>query len=407
MAQKRILDIIKIDEISAVDRPAQPGALNAIMKRAPSKSTGIIGKNVKMTTAHDGHQHVVDLVGYEGEHLYGGQTSWVTAEGDEEGHSHPWVYDSKGGLVIGEAMGHKHGIADFKKSKDSNGDNSMAIKKSLLTSAASVATLITKFDAATAGDGDAAAIRKAAQDLDIAGMLPSDGPLSKMSDAEKAKEKADDENDDIENLKKSLANAQDIIGLTAIQKSHFDAQDDDGKAAFLKMDPADRDVAVSKANEADPVIFKSLDGHEFRKSDDPRMVAMAKSNDQKTKELALAKADARDAKIEKTAAQFDLLPGTAAVKKSLIGAIESIEDEDLRKGAYQVLKAAQNSSADDFERSGSLSKADVDDANSKLEKMAKTHADEHDVPYATAFMAVTKSGPGAKLYKAMRTGVSQ
>ena len=404
MPKKRILDIIKIDEISAVDKPAQPGALNAIMKRHDPKKPGIIGKNVKMTTAHDGHQHIIDLVGWEGEHLYGGMTSWVQAEGDEEGHSHPWSYDSKGGVVIGEALGHKHDIADLKKTSDFNGDKSMAIKKSLLASAASVATLITKFDAEKTSDEDAAAIRKAAIDLDIGGLLPTEGPLAKMADDEE-----DDKKDkkDMEDLKKSLKDAQSIIALNSIQKAHYDALGDEDKAAFLKMDDANRESEISKANDDNPVIYKSLDGLEFRKSDDERLVAMAKSNDEKAKDLAKSKADARDARIEKRAAEFDQLPGKDDVKKSLVGAIMDIEDESLRKGAFQILKAANSANDGDFERSGTISKADVADADSKLEKMAKAYAADNSVPYAQAYMAVTKSGEGAKLYKAVRSGASE
>lgn len=403
MPKKRILDIIKIDEISAVDKPAQPGALNAIMKRHDPKKPGVIGKNVKMTTAHDGHQHIIDLVGWEGEHLYGGMTSWVQAEGDEEGHSHPWSYDSKGGVVIGEALGHKHDIADLKKTSDFNGDKSMAIKKSLLASAASVATLITKFDSESASDEDAAAIRKAAIDLDIGGLLPTDGPLAKMADDE---DDDDAKKKDLEDLKKSLEDAQAVIALNSVQKAHYDALGDDDKAAFLKMDASGRETEISKAKEDNPVIYKSLDGLEFRKSDDDRLVAMAKSNDAKAKDLAKSQADARDARIEKRTAEFDQLPGKTEVKKSLVGAIMDIEDADLRKGAFQILKAANSANDGDFERAGALSKADVADADSKLEKMAKSYANEHAVPYAQAYMAVTKSGEGAKLYKAVRTGTT-
>ena len=409
MAEKRILEVIKIDEISAVDKPAQPGALNAIMKRQDPDKPRIIGKNVKMTTAEDGHQHIIDLVGWEGEHLYGGMTSWVQADGDQEAHSHPWSYDSKGGLVIGEALGHKHDIADLKKSSESNGDKSMAIKKSLLTSAASVATLITKFDGATASDEDAAAIRKAALDLNIGGLLPSEGPLAKMGDDEEDDDDMEKEKmkDKMKDLKKSLSDAHSIISLTSVEKSHYDGLNDDGKSAFLKMDASDRETAISKANDADPVIYKSLDGMEFRKSDDDRMVQMAKSNDRKSKDLAKAQAAARDSDIEKREAELDQLPGKSDVKKGLIGAILDIEDADIRKGAFAILKAANSANDDDFKRAGTLSKADVADADSKLEKMAKAHAAENSVPYAQAYMAVTKSGEGAKLYKALRTGTSE
>ena len=404
---KRILKEIIIDEISAVDKPAQPGALASIMKRHDPKKRAVIGKNVKMTTAHDGHQHTIDITGWDGEHLYGGHTSYGTSDGDETGHSHPWIYDKSGGLVIGEALGHKHEIAEMNKSGDKKltGEPKMAkrILKSALASALLCSAAITKFDADTAHEDDAAMIRKAALDLNIGGLLPTDGPLAKMGDKEEDEDDEAKKMKDAEKLKKFEA----IAGLNGVQKSHYDSLgDDDARTEFLKMSSDDRAGEISKASENDPVIYKSLDGLSFRKSDDDRLVAMAKSNDAKTKDIAKAQADARDAKIEKRAAEFDQLPGKTDVKKALIGAIEDIEDKEVRKGVYQILKAANDAGNADFEPKGAMTKADVADVDVKLEKMVKAHASDNNVPYATAYMAVTKSGEGAKLYKSLRSGAS-
>ena len=42
---KRVLKDIVIDEISAVDKPAQPGAVSTIMKRFDPKKEGLAKKN--------------------------------------------------------------------------------------------------------------------------------------------------------------------------------------------------------------------------------------------------------------------------------------------------------------------------------------------------------------------------
>jgi len=403
MPKKTILEVIKIDEISAVDRPAQPGATSAIMKRHDPKKSTVIGKNVKMTTAVDGHQHTIDLTGWEGEHLYGGNTSWIKSDDDDEGHQHPWVYDAQGGLVIGEALGHRHDIEDFQKSapKQPTGEPTMAkrILKSALASALLCSTAIAKFDEATAHEDDAAMIRKAALDLNIGGMLPTDGPLSKAS-ADEDEDDADKKKKEAEEMKKFQA----IASLTGVQKSHYDTLDENGQAAYLKMDSAARDTEISKSKDADPVVYTSLDGSVFRKSDDERLVKSIKAADDDRRQLAKSRVDARTDRIEKSVGELGNLPGETDVKKALVGAIEDIKDPAMRKGAYEILKGANDIDKSDFKRAGKISKADVADADNKLEKMAQDYAAEHSVPYEKAFMAVTQTQAGGALYKALRAG---
>jgi len=410
MGKKRILKEIKIMEISAVDKPAQPGATATIMKR---HSNDIIGKNVKMTTISGDHQHLIDMTDYEGRQISGGMTSYVENDEGEGMHAHPWVILPDGTIAIGMALGHKHEIDSVSKSHHLNGDKSMKFNKSLLTTAASVAVLVAKSgtdEASDWGDEEHTAIRKAAVDLNVVGILPNDGPLKLTKadeddlddDAKKKREKqlADEE---AEKVKKRLARAEKIAELTAVEKGHFDTLDDAGKDSFLGLEKSDRTTAISKANEADPVIA-TIDGIEIRKSADPAMVAMAKRMVDLEKRAKIEKAAARGSEIEKRVDKLDKLPGKSDVKKALVGAVLDIEDGDIRKQAFEILKAANDRNDGDFKTGGSISKADAEDAETKIETMAKALVAENpELSEEQAFNKVLSTPDGRKLYAKMRT----
>lgn len=64
----------------------------------------------KLTTAVDGHQHLVMLIGHDGAPVSAGCTTWATSEGAERTHEHPWVRGADGSIIIGESDGHTHSI---------------------------------------------------------------------------------------------------------------------------------------------------------------------------------------------------------------------------------------------------------------------------------------------------------
>lgn len=406
---KRILKEIVINEISAVDKPAQKGALATIMKRnGPKDKKAPFSKSVKMTTAHNGHQHIVDTTGYDGEYLHGGTTDWSRAEGEEMGHNPPWLRDENGGVVIGEALGHIHSIADVNKSAQEtfNGEKVMAsrIKKSLLATAALTALAIQKFDdTADWGVEEASDIRKSAVDHNIEGLLPDTGLLSKAADNDDDDEEAGKKKKMAE-MDEKLKKMEAIANLSTVEKAHYDALDETGQNKFLKADKSDRSGMIEKASGDDPVVFTALDGTEFRKSDDIRVVELAKRLDQKEQELAKAAVQTRDRNIEKRSDEFSNLPGKSEIKKGMIGAIEDIEDADIRKGVYEILKAADNALDSDFTPSGAISKSDAKGAEQKLNDLAKSYAKDHKVDFAKAYREITKTDDGRALYNQMRLG---
>lgn len=137
-----------------------------------------------------------------------------------------------------------------------------AEKKQLDELQKSVADLTTKLEAATAKEP----AKKAA---DLAGELEK--AQAQLAEITKKLEQADAE--------KAVALAK--AELCDDEKDYLEDKDEDSKKAFLDLSPEDRKKTMKKAADADPVIYKSEStGEEFRKSDDPRLVKMAKAVDE-------------------------------------------------------------------------------------------------------------------------------
>src|SRR5688500_15780942 len=106
----------KMTEISAVDVPAQEGALAAIVKSAGGlggiKSIPIVKYRdehdrspSRLTTDVKGHSHLVTSMD-----AMSGETTYGKMPGEEYGHTHPWVRTLEGDVVIGASSGHTHEI---------------------------------------------------------------------------------------------------------------------------------------------------------------------------------------------------------------------------------------------------------------------------------------------------------
>jgi hypothetical protein len=121
--RKRVMRDVKLTKWAVCKSPAHEGAgvtlvksapsdeaIEAVMKAAPRKAfvhIQVAKRTPCMTTAHDGHQHLIADAEEKD-----GFTSWETAASDQYGHSHPWVRGASGTIVIGEANGHSHEIEE-------------------------------------------------------------------------------------------------------------------------------------------------------------------------------------------------------------------------------------------------------------------------------------------------------
>lgn len=203
----------------------------------------------------------------------------------------------------------------------------------------------------------------------------------------------------MEEMGEALKKANAIIALSATERAHFDKCDDAGKEAFLKMDAKVRSSEIAKAADADPVIYTSDSGEEFRKSDDPRLVKMAKQGDEDRK-VAKAEREAREAMVLAKRAEDELgnLPGEVTMKSAVLKAIDTITDESVRKAAGEMLKAANDSLEDSFVPRGTAKGADA--PTNKLEQLTKARmAADPNLSYAKAYSDVLETAEGKALYE--------
>jgi len=148
-----------------------------------------------------------------------------------------------------------------------------------------------------------------------------------------------------------------MVTLTDAQRAFFKSLDTAGQDAFLEMDDTARDAEVAKAADEDPVVYKGMDGSEFRKSDDPRLIAMAKRDDQRATENALLRKQAEDAQMLALSKSDDykFIPGSEATKVAMLKAVHAIPDAAQRDEALTALKAQNAEMAKAFNTVGTTS----------------------------------------------------
>ncbi len=367
MKRKRLTSL-SLDFVSAVDRPAQEPATAAILKRDgvelpladenevayikrlldegkidEARKAAEVKKFVIMTTPVDGHTHLIYTGRFDGGEDKAGSSSW------QDEHTHPWIKNEFGNVQIGAAAGHVHEVAILTKQDKTTAE-----------------------EAATMG-------------------------TEKKTPEELAAESATT----IKTLEAELAKSRTINGLNDAQKAHFATLKGDAADAFLAKSSDERDEVIKAATLADDVVFKAADGTVYRKSDDPRLVTMARKADEDRATIASERNARRVAEYEKRA--DDELPnmaGDKAVKVALLKAVDEIADTELRGKVVESLKAADGKLAASFETRGTMGKSDTaGNPHAEIEKLAREHAKQHNVSFEKAYSAVLDTPQGAELYK--------
>lgn len=206
-------------------------------------------------------------------------------------------------------------------------------------------------------------------------------------------------------LQAKLAKSEFMASLTDVEKAHYNGLDDDGKAAFEKMDASARktavDEAVAKKAAADETI--DADGVTIKKSEvGPGVFAFLKAQQAKT-DAAVAKAD----KLEGEAVQKGLegeaeklwpnTAGSPADKAQMLKSIRALP-ADQQEAQMKMMKAADEAMAKSFKETGQGGTTDADSPNEKLNKMAKAYQDEHKVTFEKAYTVILDTKEGAELY---------
>lgn len=378
---------IRLDEISAVDRPAQPGARMSIMKRAAvakvtdeeedesmeSEDEGFGAKKTKkgdkpkkgepgyqepkatkkrafLTTPTDGHTHLLsDEVGPD---MRGaaGSTSW------EDGHSHPWIMNTDtGAITIGMVNGHTHeinmngadgappGVIDLSpgtglaKATDGMPDPSVASKS-------------------TSGDSTA----------DPVGNVPHEVTMTEKNEKTVDTDQAAVAKQ-LEEVTKRAERAEKVSELSDAQRGIFKSLDVEKQDEFLALTPEQRDAEVAKAAEANAVVFEDQ-GVQYRKNDDPRLIALAKQAKLEREARVEAEKRASESDLRKRAEELQHIPGDVATRMNMLKGIDMLP-EDQRGPALESLKAQDLALGEAFKRAGTSA---VPSEVNPLDSIAKT-----------------------------------
>ena len=353
---KRIMREFRLDEISAVTVPAQEHAKMLIMKRGEGEKTspapaddpysklspdaiaaGLEKGQMKLTSAVNGHTHLVDLDMYCRERGGGWTSSY--GEYDTPGyHRHPFVVNDDGSISIGEASGHSHEVAG----------------------------ITTK---------------------------SADGPPAHSSTSKKGETMTEQEMADFAKFKA-------LAEMTDAQKAHFGKLSGDAATAFVKMSPAEREAAVTNASASDPVIYKGGDGAEYRQSDDPRLISMAKTVDASMNALKVVQTTAQEAEAEALAKSWTHIGKPHAEKVELAKGIVALP-EPAKKAALEAIEASAQAIAPLFKSLGALGGNENPEslsAEAEIDKMAKEYASANSVSLPVAVTKVLETAKGAELY---------
>lgn len=235
---------------------------------------------------------------------------------------------------------------------------------------------------------------------DSVGTVQKEGNMSDTNDQTVEKAVHDEA---IAELTKRAERAEQIANLSDAHRGVFKSLDGEKADAFLAMTSEQRDSEVSKAQDADPVVYETLDGESYRKSDDARLVAIAKrADEERTARLAM-EAERKNEALAKRAEELGNLPGDADARIALVKALDGLDEADRAK-AQEVIKAANSGLAKAFERTGTSAAPEAGNVESKLDGIAKRIQSENaGMTFEKAYGAALKTDEGRQLYREMRS----
>lgn len=205
---------------------------------------------------------------------------------------------------------------------------------------------------------------------------------SEMEESEKAddEEATDPDDDDETEKRKETATMSDIAKLNA-QITALTSERDTLKGKVEAFEKAAADVVVYKRTNGS--------GIEFRKGDDPRLVAMAKEADEAAEMASLSK------RVEKLLKHSS---GTDKVKAAVLKAVDGIADEATRTAALEMLAAGDGAQALLQQSVGHLGGGDPESPAAQLDRMAEKVAKDKSIALSKAYAEVLKTADGKRLY---------
>lgn len=342
---KAVMQSFKLEEISGVDRPAQIGARVALIKRDEPKPLEKMA--LGLTSETEGHAHLI-VIESGWEIRRAGSTDYVND------HAHSWIMAEDGSVVVAAAAGHTHGIALVVKRIEEPASGALA-----------------------AGKGETGTASRAEDDMD-------EKEIQKMKD-------------DLAAFRTRAELAEAVAGLPDGHRTFYRTLKGEAAEAFLRADPEIRDAEIRKAAEVNTIVYRAADGAEYRKNDDPRLVALAKRADEERAARVAAETLAKKAELEKRAKELAHIPGDLETRINLLKALETLSEVD-REKALSALKAQDAALAEAYRTVGTRQAPGVSGPEEELEKRAREVAKAKGISFEKAYSEVVRSPEGLELF---------
>lgn len=359
----RVMEELVIDEIALVDRPMQEQPV-PVMKRA-------VDKRVVLTTNDRGHTHSFATVIPDGGERMSGETSYAE-DSDGRMHSHPWVMDDAGQIMIGDANGHAHGIAVMNKMEHPPSH-------------------------AASSDQGTAAGQQAAEEI---GDPSEDTKMTKQDDKAADKDQAVSK-EEFEALKAKNERQDKILTLKGAQRDHFETlEGENDQDEFLGKSDEERDEIVKNAQEADRVVYTSpYTKRQVRASEGETTLAEVKRADDLQKRLDEGEArEKRSGFVKQAQAELPHLKGGDDAKADLLEAVSALP-ADKQAPVMEMLKAQDAGLGKAFERIGVQGNdPEAGTAEDQLAVMAKRIAKDEKCTVEQGYVKALETEEGQRLY---------
>lgn len=361
----QVMTKFQLNEISAVNRPAQGEALAVIMKRAEDKANLPIVKAGDLvdilTSSNNGHQHGITINNSDGDMYV--HVNYASEKDSATSHDHVLAVTPEG-ITVSENEGHTHIIdAD--------------ILRTLLLN-----RMVEKSNQKT-------------QTIEFTNAADNGGLIAKETTMPISQE-------DHDKVVKQLAVQTAINSLSVMTKGHYDTlTTQEAKDAYLAKSEEHRVVDCDLAKSADPLVYTADDGTQFMKSDGERAVVMAKRHDATMRRMEASIAANEDITFGKRAdTELSHLPGDSIAKSALLRAVEGIKDDGLRKSVAATLKGADSGNQHIFKTIGQEGQdAEIaKSAEEQLETLISKCAEDNDINETAATEQIMKTRKGQDLY---------
>jgi chromosome segregation ATPase len=208
---------------------------------------------------------------------------------------------------------------------------------------------------------------------------------------------------DLEDLQKRLSELETenkelsvMAKMSDAEKRYMDKMGDKDKERFMAMDAKGRKAEMDKAgmnkSYAPEEIEKQLDDIEKRLTEKDEVI------NKQSEAIEKMQSENEMLKLEKRAeTELAGISGTVEQKAKLLKSLESIEDEDVRKMAFENMKAKANANQSFMKSQGSSAEGEADPTQA-LQKMAEEIAKADNVTVQQGFAKAMSSPEGARLY---------